>query len=74
MSRLYKILLTLDQALGPCLFDDIYPDESISAYCFRTKKTRWIQFINWLFHDKYHCEIAYESERNGTQNAPEYRT
>lgn len=73
MTRFFKILLTLDQALGPWVFRDIYPDESISAYVFRTGKTRWIAAINWLFRDDYHCFDAYTSEKHGTQNAPEYR-
>ena len=73
MTRLFKILLTLDQAIGPWLFSDIYPDESISAFVYRTRRRGWIRFVNWLARDKFHCEIAYLSEKNGTQNAPEYR-
>lgn len=73
MTRLFKILLTLDQALGPWIFKGIYPDESISAYVWRKQKTGWIRFVNWLMRDPNHCEAAYLSEKNGTQNAPEYR-
>lgn len=73
MTRLFKILLTLDQALGPWLFKDIYPDESISAFVYRTNKPRWISVINWAFRDENHCRDSYRSEKYGTQNAPEYR-
>lgn len=73
MTRTFKILLTLDQALGPWLFKDIYPDESISAYVYRTDKTRWIAFINFIFRDENHCFDSLMSEKNGSQNAPEYR-
>ena len=73
MTRTFKILLTIDQALGPWLFKDIYPDESISAYVYRTDKTQWIAFINFIFRDESHCFDSFISEKNGTQNAPEYR-
>ena len=73
MTRTFKILLALDQALGPWLFRDIYPDESISAYAHRTKKTRLEAVINFISSDPNHCADAYKSEKNGTQNAPEYR-
>lgn len=74
MTRLFKILLTLDQALGPWIFKGIYPDESISAYVYRTHKTLWIAFINFIFRDENHCFNAFLSEVNGSQNAPDYRT
>ena len=49
-----------------------YADESTSAFVWRTKKTSWIKWINWIFKDPTHCEQAYISELSGIQNAPEY--
>lgn len=48
------------------------PDETISA---RSYRSNWkIQrLINFLFNDINHCQDAYMSEKNGTQNAREYR-
>ena len=73
MTRTEKFLIALDQTLGQVLFGDIYPDETISAYVWRTRKTGWIRFINWLFRSPTHCWVAYESEHNGSQQAPDYR-
>lgn len=73
MTRLFKILLTLDQALGSLLFSGIFPDESISAYCYRKSYWRRVALIDWLMREKGHCFNAYFSEKNGTQNAKEYR-
>ena len=73
MTRTQKLLIALDRALGQVLFGDIYPDETISAYVWRTHKTVWIRFINWLFRSPIHCWAAYVSEQEGTQNAPDYR-
>ena len=73
MTRLFKILLTLDQAIGPWLFSDIHPDETISAYCYRKNYWKRVAIIDWIMREKGHCFNAYFSEKNGTQNAPEYR-
>ena len=73
MNRLLKILIALDQLCGVLFFRDCYPDETISAYVFRTRKYRWIKVINWLFNDPSHCRQSYESEQYGYQLAPEYR-
>ena len=73
MTRLFKILLALDQFCGALLFDGIYPDESISAYCWRKGYMRRVAVINWIMRDDWHCYNAWQSEKNGTQNAPEYR-
>ena len=73
MTRLFKIFLALDQFFSALLFDGIFPDESISAYCYRKSYWRRVALIDWLMLEKGHCFNAYFSEKNGTQNAPEYR-
>ena len=73
MNRLLKILIALDQLCGALLFDGIWPDESISAYCWRRGYTRRINQIDWLMREKNHCKTAYENEKNGSHLAPEYR-
>ena len=73
MTRTFKILLALDQFVGNLLFEGIAADESISAYCWRRGYTRRVKIIDWLMGEKDHCKIAYMSEKNGVQNAPEYR-
>jgi len=76
MRRLFRILLILlilDNLLGNLLFGSISPDESISAYCWRRGYTKRIALIDWLMREKDHCKKAYESEKNGSHLAPEYR-
>lgn len=73
MTRLFKIFLALDQFLGSLLFSGIFPDESISAYCYRKSYWRRVALIDFLMREKGHCFNAYFSEKNGTQNAPDYR-
>ena len=73
MTRTFRILLALDQLLGNILFSGIGPDESISAYCHRRGYTRRVKLIDWLMREKDHCKKAYESEKNGSHLAPEYR-
>lgn len=73
-----RILINLTQLLCQVWFGWIkgevtYPDESTSAFVFRTRKWRLVRWINWIFRDPQHCRTAYESEKLGTQNAPEYR-
>ena len=72
-TRWMRFLIALDQALGTIIFRDCWPDETMSAYVWRTKKVRWIAFINWLMRDEQHCFDAYVHEADGRQNAPEYR-
>lgn len=72
MTRVRKILISFDQFLGSLLFEGIGADETISAYCWRRGYTRRVALIDWIF-GKDHCKQAYMSEKNGTQNAPEYR-
>ena len=73
MSRLLKILIALDQLCGAFLFRGIWPDESISAYCWRKGYMRRVAIIDWVMREENHCATAYLSEATGTQNAPEYR-
>lgn len=74
MTRTRKILLEWhDQLCGALLFDGIWPDESISAYCWRKGYMRRVVVIDFLMREKGHCFNAYFSEKNGTQNAKEYR-
>ena len=73
MTRTRKILLALDQFFGALLFDGIFPDESISAYCWRKGYMRRVAIIDWMMREKGHCFNAFLSEKNGAQNAPEYR-
>ena len=72
MSRFLKTLIALDQFLGCLLFDGIGPDETISAYCWRSGYTWRIKLIDAIF-GKDHCKYSYMSEKCGTHNAPEYR-
>lgn len=72
MSRLRKALIALDQFVGSMLFEGIAPDETISAYCWRRGYTKRITLIDAIF-GKDHCRYSYMNEKNGTQNAPEYR-
>ena len=72
MSRLRKILIALDQALGTLLFSGCASDETISAYCWRRGYTYRIKMIDLVF-GKNHCKEAYMSEKLGLQNSPEYR-
>ena len=73
MGRLLKILIALDQLCGALLFKGIHPDETISAYCWRKNYWRRVRIIDWLMREENHCAMAYLSEQNGSQNAPEYR-
>ena len=73
MSRIFKIFLAFDQFLGSLLFSGIFPDESISAYCYRKSYWKRVAIIDWVMREENHCAKAYLSEATGTQNAPEYR-
>lgn len=73
MTRTRKILLALDQFFGSILFKGIWPDETISAYCYRKNYWKRVAIIDWIMREENHCAIAYLNEKNRTQNAPEYR-
>jgi len=72
-----NVLIALTQLFCQVWFglikgEKTYPDESTSAFVFRTKKWRWVKWVNWLFDDPNHCRDAYEHEKDGSQNAPDY--
>ena len=73
MTRLRKILIAADQLIGSLLFDGIYPDETISAYCWRRGYAWRIKLIDAIF-GKDHCKYSYMNETLGKQQAEEYRT
>ena len=73
MTRMFKILLNLDNLCGSILFEGIGAEESISAYCWRRGYTKRIALIDWLMGEKDHCKHAYENEKNGSHTLPEYR-
>lgn len=66
-----KILVSIDQLVNTVLGGEC--DETISARCYRKSYWRRVALIDWLMREKGHCFNAYFSEKNGTQNAPEYR-
>jgi len=73
-----RILICLTQLFCQLWFglikgEQTYPDESTSAFVYRTEKKKWIERVNRLMKDPEHCRVAYEREKKGTQQAPEYR-
>ena len=73
-----RILINLTQMFCQLWFglvkgEKTYPDESTSAFVWRTQKVRWIKWVNWIMGDPEHCRMAYIHEFDGTQNAPDYR-
>ena len=77
-TALQGLLINCTQMFGQVWFkwikkDDIWPDESTSAFVWRKQYKKWIKFVNWLSRNSKHCEEAYNSEKLGLQNAPEYR-
>ena len=73
-----RVLICLTNLFGNVWFglirgEKTYPDESTSAFVYRTKKPRWERFINFMFRNPNHCAEAYLHEQDGRQNAPEYR-
>lgn len=72
MSYLRNVLVALDQLVGT-VFLHTQPDETISAWAYRTERTRWIAAINWVFDDPHHCALSYMAEFARTQLPEEYR-
>lgn len=73
-----RVLICLTNLFGNFWFglikgEKTYPDESTSAFVWRTKKLSWIVVIDWLMRDEQHCFDAYVHGSDGRQNAPEYR-
>ncbi len=71
------ILIAFDQLINTLLGG--YPDETISANCYRKKDDFWgwwlaYRFVNLLFFwQEDHCKIAYESEEYNLHLPREYR-
>lgn len=66
------LALNLDQLIGSILFNDISPDETIWAYCWRKQYTNRIKILDFFF-GKNHCEESYLSEKNQLHLDEEYR-
>ena len=72
MTYLRNIAIAIDQLAGT-IFLGANPDETISAWAYRTDSTRFVAVINWLFQDKQHCYDSYKSEVSGAHLPDEYR-
>lgn len=72
MTYLRNVLIAIDQLFGT-VFLRTQPDETISAWAYRTEQRRWITCINWLFGDPHHCALSYMAEYERTQLPEEYR-
>lgn len=72
MSYPLRVLIAIDQLVATVFFGT-EPDETISAMAYRRNWTALQSFINFLFRDPNHCRDSYLSEKNGSQNHPEYR-
>lgn len=76
MTRFYRFLIAIDQALNVLLGG--WPDETLSARCWRCRSaqpyTTLRAVIDGLFFwQKAHCASSYESERLRMQSPPEER-
>lgn len=72
MSYIRNVAIALDQIAG-AVFLRAQPDETVSAWAYRTRSMRMIRFINWLFRDENHCYDSYKAELERTQLPREYR-
>ena len=72
MSQLKNIAIAVDQLAGT-IFLRTQPDETISAWAYRTDRRKWVKFINWLFRDPDHCASSFMAELLRTQGPEEYR-
>ena len=72
MNKTKRILINLTNLIGNILFDEITPDESTCAYCWRRGYMRRVAILDF-FLGRDHCKNAYMSEKNGAHLAPEYR-
>ena len=72
MSYLKNVGIALDQLAG-AMFLGNAPDETISAWAYRTNKFRLIRVIDFIFRDKLHCFDSYLSEMVRAQLPEEYR-
>lgn len=72
MNYFLRVLIAVDQLAGTVLLGTM-PDETISAAAYRRGWKRTEKAINFLFQDPNHCRDSYLSERDGSQNHPEYK-
>lgn len=72
MSQIKNIAIALDQLAGT-IFLRTQPDETISAWAYRTDRKRWVRAINWLFRNPEHCAESFMAELLRTQEPEEYR-
>jgi hypothetical protein len=78
MKHLKNILIAFDQLIN-AVFNG-WPDETMSSRAWRWEKDgkrgaprKLIDGVFWLFGDDDHCQMSYESERQGRQLPPELR-
>lgn len=71
-AYLLNILISGDQFIG-AFIPGSYPDETISARCYREQWTWAMRIVNAMFFDRNHCKDAYESERNRRHSPPAER-
>lgn len=85
--NLYQLLIAVDQLANALLglllvHEKSWADETLSSRCYRwhdAGKRSWpARVVDALFFwdrdgEKRHCEMSFESERNGRQLPPEAR-
>lgn len=71
-KKSHRILLALDIFMGTLIFSECYPTEPISSYVWRTNKSKWVAFVDWLF-GAGHCVASYLHSKQHVFDAPEYR-
>jgi hypothetical protein len=69
-AYLLNIAISFDQFAGSFI-PGSYPDETISARCYRQQWRRAERFVNALFNDPNHCRNAYLSERKRAHSPQE---
>lgn len=61
MTRyIHNLAVSIDQLANTLLAG--YPDETISARCYREKRWCLVKIINFIMRNKNHCRHAYEYE------------
>ena len=69
MTWIKANLIALDQAANALLGG--WPDETLSARCYRERRYRAEAFIDWVFFTQpHHCRAAHESEIERRHLAP----
>lgn len=74
--RAWNVAIAIDQAVNALMHG--WPDETLSARAWRLRHeprwARWVERINRVFGDPWHCGGSYQAETERRQTAPEYRT